>query len=64
MTAELTQERIELLLDDLHDVRDWFTRAPIAELEAVEDAIGENSPMHKIDEAISLMFLIHGRKSK
>lgn len=41
------------LLEALQDVEAWLQKAPIAELEAVEAAIGENAPLQKIRAALS-----------
>lgn len=37
----------------LRAVKDWHTRAPIAEIEAVEASIGENFPQAAVDAALA-----------
>ena len=41
------------LLEALQEVEAWLQKAPIAELEAVEAAIGEHAPLQKIRAALA-----------
>lgn len=52
---------VEDLLERLETVRNWLNEAPIEEIEAVEAAIQQNAPLMEIDEAIELVWKIHGK---
>lgn len=54
-------EKVERLLEVLETTRNWLHEAPIDELEAVEKAIQKNAPIREIDEAIKLVWEIHGK---
>lgn len=52
MRARPDDETVRAVLDDLEEVRNWLHEAPIAELEAVERALGRNAPIQAINDAI------------
>lgn len=56
--------RVEDLLDRLEIVRNWLHQAPIDEIETVEKALKQNAPLNEIDEAIKLVWKIHGKPTE
>lgn len=56
-------KQIIALLERLEKIRNWLQEAPLQELEQVEIALNQNAPITEIDEAIKLVWMIHGTTS-
>lgn len=52
------------ILDKLESVRNWLNEAPIAEIEAVEKALGRNAPITEINDAIGVFWKLFGKRAE